>query len=84
MQPKQNYPDWIFISEQEVFKFIDGLLAPYHLNNEDDLIEISGICTFNMIATRLHRLLYPNTLKYAGQQECFTIPPFENLANVIH
>lgn len=84
MQPKQTYPNWIFIREQEIFKFIDELLAPYYLNSEDDLIEISGTCAFNMTATRLHRLLYPNTLKYVGQQECFTVPPFENLANVIH
>jgi len=84
MQPKQNYPNWIFIREQEIFKLIDELLIPYHINNEDDLIEISGTCSFNMTATRLHRLLYPNSLKYVGQQYSFDIQPFKNLANVIH
>ncbi len=71
---------WMFERERETLNLIDKQIEPYHIQSQDDEIEITGTMLFNAVSARLSFRLYSNS-KLPYETYAFIIPPFQSISN---
>ena len=65
---------WMYVRDQEIFDLIEAILEPYHIQDQDTLIELGGAMNFNTFSARLHNRFYFTSSKKVGETVNITIP----------
>lgn len=74
IQLHKEPPAWMFRRANEIYQLAEALLAPYHIQSEDDFFQAMGAISYNSKSARFENRFFPRMMKIAGDMVDIPIP----------